>query len=182
MILGIYFEVSEMKLALFCQIHWLILIFKSDQNLSIITAWQPWIMVAKDIFPFATMTDGCKKVNFIELFWKILRSGVQNAIFMGNSHEISIFATVRHGCKGKNILCNHDSWLQRIFFALQPWLTVAKRQILWDFPIIFIKMRWLPKTCIYLWFWQNSEFNFSFFKVDFQNPKVSLEYLSGYPK
>ena len=28
-------------------------------------------MVAKDIFSFATMTDGCKKVNFMEFFNKI---------------------------------------------------------------------------------------------------------------
>ena len=36
---------------------------------------------------------------------------------MGKSHEISFFATVSHGCKRKNIVCNQDSWLRRIFFS-----------------------------------------------------------------
>ena len=37
--------------------------------------------------------------------------------------------------KGKQtILCNHETWLQRIFFPLHPCLTVAKRLISWDFP------------------------------------------------
>ena len=75
-------------------------------------ALQPWIVVAKDIFTFATMMDVCKKSNFMEFFDKIL-------IFSENFHdlvsqmpyswEISLFATVSHGCKGKIILCNHDS-------------------------------------------------------------------------
>ena len=118
-------------------------------------------MVVKDIFLFATMTDRCKKVNFMVFFnkipffvWKFLISGVQNAIFIVKSHETIHFATVSYGCKGKNILRNHDSWWQRIFFPWQPWLTVAKRLILWYFPITFMKMSWLLKTCIYLWFWQ----------------------------
>ena len=97
---------------------------------------------------------------------------------MGKSHEIILFATVRHGCEGKNILRNHDSWLRKIFSPLQPWLTVAKRLISWDFPIIFMKISWLLKICIYLWIWQKkSQFHFSFFKVDSQNPKFNLEYL-----
>ena len=54
---------------------------------------------------------------------------------MGKSHEIILFATVSYGCKGENILCNHESWLQRIFFPSQPCLTVAKRLISWDFPM-----------------------------------------------
>ena len=49
----------------------LILIYRSDQNLSIITTLQPWVMVGQDIFPFATMTDACKKVNFMEMFNKV---------------------------------------------------------------------------------------------------------------
>ena len=122
----------------------------------------------------ATMSHGCKgcfslcnhdgllqKGYFHEIFqwnshllWKILKSGVQNAIFMGKSQENSLFATVSHRCKGKNILCNYDSWLQRIFFHLQTWLTVAKRLISWDFPILFMKMSWLLQACIYLWIWQ----------------------------
>ena len=71
MILGIYFEEGEMKLALFCQIHWLIKIFKSDLISLIFTALQPWVMVAKDIFPFATITDSYKKDNFMEFFNQI---------------------------------------------------------------------------------------------------------------
>ena len=71
LILGIYFEEWEIKFALFCQIQWLILIFKGYQNLLIIKAWQPWVMVAKDIFPFATMTDDYKKVNFMEFVNKV---------------------------------------------------------------------------------------------------------------
>ena len=59
------------EIGLFRQILCIILIFKNDQKFSIITALQPWVMVAKDIFPFATMTDGCKKVNFMEFFNKI---------------------------------------------------------------------------------------------------------------
>ena len=34
-------------------------------------ALQPWLMVAKSIFPFATMTNGCKKENFMEFSNKI---------------------------------------------------------------------------------------------------------------
>ena len=53
---------------------------------------------------------------------------------MGKTHKISLVATISHGCKGKNILCNHESWLWRIFFPLQPWLAVAKRLNSGDFP------------------------------------------------
>ena len=42
--------------------------------------------------------------------------------------------------KGKNILGNHDSWLQRIFFSLQPRLTFSKRLISLDVSIIFMQM------------------------------------------
>ena len=74
-------------------------------------------MAAKDIFLFATMTKGCKKVNFMDIFNKISvfseiffkKNGVQNANFMGKSNIISLFAAISHNCKGKNILCNHDS-------------------------------------------------------------------------
>ena len=73
-------------------------------------------MVAKDIFPFATIPDSCKKGYYNGIFQpnspfllKFPSSGVHNAIFMGKSHEISLFATVSHGCKGKNILCNNYS-------------------------------------------------------------------------
>ena len=71
---------------------------------------QPWVMVAKDIFPFATVTDGCEETKIHGIFRKFWRNCVQNAIFMGKFYEFHLFATVRHGCKGKNILCNLDSW------------------------------------------------------------------------
>ena len=127
-----------------------------------------------DYYGFATKTHCCKgysplsnhywwlqKGHFHGIFqlnshflWKFPRSGVQNLILMGKSHKISLFATVSNGCKGKNILRNHDLWLRRIFFLLQPWLAVAKRLISWEFPILFMKMSWLLKTCICLWILQ----------------------------
>ena len=51
-------------------------------------------MVATDIFPFATMIDGCKKVYFMELkkeshfLQKFSRSGFQNFIFMGKETNL----------------------------------------------------------------------------------------------
>ena len=70
-------------------------------------------MVAKDIFPFATVTDGCEEANF-----------------MGFSHYIY-----------ENELTSENKCL--------PMNLAKKRQ-----------------------------FHFSFFKVDSQNPKFSLEYLA----
>ena len=57
---------KETKFALFSQIHWLILVFKSDLILSCITALQPFVLVTKDIFPFATIADVWKKPYFME--------------------------------------------------------------------------------------------------------------------
>ena len=135
-----------MKLAHFCQIPWLMQILKSDTNLSILTALQPWVMLQKIFSPLQPWLKVAKRLiwwNFLIKFTCLMicffRNGVQNDIFMEKFHEISLFATVSHGCKGEKIICNHDSWLQRIFFSLQPWLTVAKRLISWDFPIIFVK-------------------------------------------
>ena len=57
---------------------------------------------------------------------------------------------------------------------------VAKRLVLWDFPMIFIKNKttsenmYLPINLA-----KKCQFHFSFFKVDSQNPKFSLEYLIG---
>ena len=39
----------------------------------------------------------------------------------GKSPEMSLVI------KEKRFLCNHESWLERIFSPLQPWLTVAKQ-------------------------------------------------------
>ena len=63
--------------------------------------------------------------HFLESFTKMW-------ILLNNSIKLTFFATVSHGCKGKNILRKHESWLQRIFSPSQPWLTVAKRLISWD--------------------------------------------------
>ena len=71
-------------------------------------------MVAKDIFPFATVTDCCKEANF-----------------MGFSHYIF-----------ENELTSNNMYLP---------MNLAKK----------------------------SQFHFSFFKVDSQNPKFNLEYLLG---
>ena len=112
---------------------------------------------------------------------KLPKKIVQNVISLGKSHELILFATISHCWKGKNILRNHDSWFWRIFSTLQPWLTVAKKLISWDFPIIFMQMSWLLKTCMDLWTWQKkSLFYFLFFKVDSNNPKFNLESLVGF--
>ena len=77
-------------------------------------------MVAKYIFPFAIVTDGCKEANYIGFSHEI---GILNTIFLKenfrknrdfieNIHEIYLFATFSHGCKEENILCSHDKWLQ----------------------------------------------------------------------
>ena len=65
-------------------------------------------MVAKDTFPFATMTDDCKKA----IVWYFpMKLKKKNGNFNEKFHEINLFASVGHGCKGENILCNHESWL-----------------------------------------------------------------------
>ena len=108
-----------MKVAIFCQIHWLILIFKSELNFSIITAWQPWFMVAKDIFPFATMTDGCKEVNFMEFLIKF-------PFFVKTSKNWCPKCHI-HGKIPWNLpLCNRQSRFQREKYPPQPWVMVAK--------------------------------------------------------
>ena len=124
-----------MKLALFCQIHWLILIFKSDQNWSSNMALQPLVMVAKDIIPSATITEGCKKVILMEFLDKI-------HIFCEHFKEV---------------VSKMPYWweIPMKLGSLQLSVTVAKRQILWDFPNIFLKLSWLHKTCNYLGIWQN---------------------------
>ena len=77
-------------------------------------------MVAKDIFPFATVTESCEEVNFVGFsfeygiwdttFWKFSQKNVD---FFEKFHEINILATISHGLKEENILCNHYSWLQK---------------------------------------------------------------------
>ena len=105
---------------------------------------QPWVMVAKDIFPFKTMTDGCKKFNFMEFFNKIhifceiLQEVVQPSVTVAKEKypsqqwlmvamDIFPFATVTDGCKEADFM---------------------------GFPVIFLKTSWFLKACIYLWIWQ----------------------------
>ena len=100
-------------------------------------------------FFFEILKAGCLSVDWIpKLILKTCPTMEQKLV---QRCETEVLATVSHSWKGKNILCNHDSWLQRLFFPLQPWLMVAKRLNSWDFTIIFIKISWLLKICIYLW-------------------------------
>ena len=93
--------------------------FQKSPNLSIITAWQPWVMVAKDFFPFATMTDGCKKVSFkeflnktlffCEIFFEVVFKipySWENPmiIWLTVAKDIFSFATVTDGCEGANFM------------------------------------------------------------------------------
>ena len=76
-------------------------------------------MVAKDIFPFATVTDGCEEANFMGFFhkyelldstsWKFSQKNVN---LIEKFYESNLFATISNGWTGENILCNNDSWLQ----------------------------------------------------------------------
>ena len=81
-------------------------------------------MVAKDIFTFATMTDGCKKVNLMEFFNKIYILGVtfpnlvskmpflwENPMKLASlqpsgmvAKDIFPFATVTDGCEEANFI------------------------------------------------------------------------------
>ena len=111
---------------------------------------QPWLMLAK------RLTSWICSIKFLFLV-KISKMWFPKCHIHRKSYEISLFATVSHRCKEKTVLCNHDSWLPRIFLPSPPWLTVAKRLMLWEFSIIFMKISWLLKTCIYLWFWQKKK-------------------------
>ena len=152
-----------MKLALFSKIIDKSRVSKVNLISSIITALQPLVMVAKDIFPFATVTDDCKEIIFMEIpikntfFWNFQISGVQNSIFMGKSHEIYLFTTVSHSYKGQNINSNHDSWLQRHNIYENGFTSETK----------YLLLNLAKK----------SQFHFLFFKIDSQNPKLNLEYL-----
>ena len=86
-------------------------------------------MVAKDIFPSATMTDGCKKFNFMEFFKKIyifcetlqqknvskMPYSWENPVKLGSlqplvtvAKDIFPFATVTESCKEANFMgCSH---------------------------------------------------------------------------
>ena len=133
---------------------------KSDQNLSIILALQSLVMVLKDISPLQPRVTVAKTLiswNFsiISKFWWTFQEVVPKVPYSWeNPIKLASLQPSVTVAKEKNILRNHDSWLQRIFFPFQPWLTVAKRIISWDFPIIFMKKSWLLKTFNYLWIWQ----------------------------
>ena len=86
---------------------------------------QPSVTVSKKKVPFATMSHACKgyfplcKANFMGFshkygildttFWKLSQ---KMQILLKQFHEINLFANISHGCKGENIIQNHDSWLQ----------------------------------------------------------------------
>ena len=79
-------------------------------------------MVAKDIFSFATVTDGCEEADFMGfsndygiLYTTSNEFSQKNENLIEKFHKIYLFATVSHGCIGKNILRNHDSWLARSY-------------------------------------------------------------------
>ena len=137
------------------------------------------VKVAKNNSASAAVTDGCGEMILTELSHEYGILTMISSKYLENCFNFGLFATISHGCEGENILRNHESWLRKIFFPSQPCVTVAKRLISWDFPTIFMKISWLLKTCVYLWIWQKkkSQFHFSFFKVDSQNPKFNLEYL-----
>ena len=89
-------------------------------------------MVSKDIYPFAPMTDGWKKGNFMESFDKIhtfcenfteLVSKMQwswenPVILVSLQPSVTVakgklsFAKMTHGCKWYVSLCNQDWWLE----------------------------------------------------------------------
>ena len=84
-------------------------------------ALQPWVMIAKDIFPFITMDDSCKEMNFMVFFNEFIsinKSSKELAPKMPYSWENALkfiplqpsvtvarakksFAKVTHGCKAK---------------------------------------------------------------------------------
>ena len=92
---------------------------------------------------------------FTENLWKLPRSCVQNATFMEKCHENTLFITVSHGCKGINLLCNHESWLQRRNLFDQV-LTSEKQYFTINF----------AKKC---------KHNFSLIKVNSQSVKFNLD-------
>ena len=137
-----------MKLAPFCLNHWLILIFKSDQNLSIITALQPWVMVVKDIFPFATITDGFKKVTFMELFHKIQFFFVKNFQKVMPKMPFSWEKPMKIASSQPSVM------VAKYIFRFAIVTDGCKEANFKKFSHLFMKMSWLLKACIYLWIWQ----------------------------
>ena len=75
--------------------------------------------IAKEIFLFATVSDGFEDTNFIGFcdeygirdttFCKLSHNKFK---FIEKFHEINFFVSISYGCKGENSLCNHDSGLQ----------------------------------------------------------------------
>ena len=60
-------------------------------------------MVAKDIFPFATITDSWKKINFMEYFNKIhIFYPLQPWLIVAK--DIFFFATMTGGCEEANFM------------------------------------------------------------------------------
>ena len=96
---------------------------------------------------------------------------------MGISHETSLFATASHGCKKKYPL-QPWLWLLRIFFSFATVTDGCKEQnfmgfsqFIYENELSFENM-YLPMILA-----KKKKNHFSFFKVDSQNPKYSLEYV-----
>ena len=97
-------------------------------------------MVAKDFFPFATMswlpwlrvTKRLISWNFwikFPFFVKISKTWCLKCHIHGKIPQNLPLCNRQSWLQRENILCIHDSWLRRIFYPLQPWLTVVKRLI-----------------------------------------------------
>ena len=90
---------------------------KIPQNLSL-SNHQSRLQKGKYILPFGRVTDGREEANFIGfsheygILVTFLESFTKKVKFIEQFYEINLFTTVCHGCKGENILRNHDPWLQ----------------------------------------------------------------------
>ena len=115
------------------------------------------------IFPFKTLTDGCKEVILIEFAHKYgisdtlyLKVSQTNMEFIGNS--IKITSLQHHSwLQRESILCKHHSWLQSRNYK---------------------KNRWTSKNLdLFMNLVNQSPFRNSVFQEDIQNPNFILEYL-----
>ena len=75
-------------------------------------------MVAKDMFPSATVTDSCEEVKFMKNFQEygvlkttsLRRKEKKNVDLVWKLHEINLFATSSHGWKREESLSNLCLW------------------------------------------------------------------------
>ena len=109
--------------------------------------------------------------------WKCLRSGVKNAIFIRKSHQISLFATVSHRCKGEKsyAIMTHDCKGYFSLYSRKWWLQRGYFQGIFQYIYeteLTSKNMYLPMN-----FADTSQFHFSIFIVNSKKPEFSLEYL-----